>query len=104
MRGIPRKPEQSSAEADRCPDRFEDVGRQLLGHEPYVRARAAVFAHDIVTACDDAAGCRRYDPADDTDQRRLTRAVRTQKREDFALADIEIDGFQRVNAGRIRLR
>ena len=46
-------------------------------------------------------GC--YDSADDADQCRLARAVRAQQSKDFALADLEIDTLQRLNARSVRL-
>ena len=46
---------------------------------------------------------RRDDAADDADQRGLAGAVRTQQREDLALADLEVDALQRLQARRVGL-
>jgi hypothetical protein len=56
------------------------------------------MAHDR-----DRPGGRAHDAADNRDERRLARAVRSEQREDLALADIQIDRIERTMAGGIGL-
>ena len=51
----------------------------------------------------DPARGRRDDAADDADQRRLAGAVRAEQREDLALADLEVDALQRLQARGVGL-
>src|SRR5882672_4811593 len=51
----------------------------------------------------DRAVARVDDAANDADERRLARAVGTQKREDLAPLDLEIDGFQSLKTGGVGL-
>src|SRR5262249_5539361 len=52
---------------------------------------------------DDRAFRRANDPANHADERRLSRAVRAEEREDFATANFEIDLLESLEAGRVRL-
>jgi uncharacterized protein YjhX (UPF0386 family) len=93
--GIRLFAEQSAAKRHRSPYRLECVGRQLLRHQTDHRAGGAVGLDDIVPADQTFLG-RIDDPAYRADQRRLACAVRTQQREDFAAANLQVDVFQRL--------
>ena len=101
MRRIAWLAEQTAAEAHRRPYRLEGIRRELLRHEPDQRARRAVVADDVVTIDRHAAFGRIDDAADDADQRRLACAVWTEKSEDFAAPDVQVDAFERMEAGGI---
>ncbi len=47
--GIARLAEESAAEGDRCPDRFEGIGREFLRDETDHRSGHAVISADVVT-------------------------------------------------------
>ncbi len=103
MRGIGRLAEQSARKPQGRRRRLEGVGGQLLRHQPDQRARRAVVGNDVVTVDGDLAGGRIDDAADDADQRRLAGAVRAEQREDLAVADIQVDVFEGLEAGGVGL-
>ena len=96
--------EQAAAERHRRPHRLEGVGGQFLRHQPDQRARRAELRDDVMAGRRHRAGARIDDAADDVDQRRLAGAVGPEQREDLALADLEIDVLQRLEAGLVDLR
>ena len=103
MSGVFRLAEQAAAETHRRPHRFEGVGVQLLRHQPDQRARRAVIPVDVMAVDRDTALAQIGDAADDADQRGLAGAVRPEQGEDLAAPDVEIDVFQRLEAGAIGL-
>jgi hypothetical protein len=86
----------TAAEADGRPHRLEQVGRKLLRHEADQLAGGAVVAGVVVAGDRHGAGGRNHQPADDVDQRRLAGAVGAEERQDFALADVEVDALERL--------
>ncbi len=103
MRRVARAAEQPPAEAHRVPHGLERVGVQLLRHQADLRPRCAVIAHDVVAVGEHRSRGRRDDPADDADQRRLSRAVGPEQGEDLALADFEVDALQCLQARSVGL-
>ena len=95
--------EEAAAKGDRGPHGHESVGRELLRHQPDHRARSAIVRDDVTAGDGDAAGRRRHDPADDTDEGGLSGAVRSEQAENLARPDLEIDVLQRLEAGRVGL-
>src|SRR5205085_1565689 len=95
--------EQSPAEAHRLPHVLERGDGELLRHEADHVARRAPVAEDVVTADRHRAGARRDDTADDVDERGLAGAIRAEQRENLALADLEVDVLQRVQARGVTL-
>ncbi len=86
------------------PHRLEGIGGQLLRHQADLHARRAVVAHDVVAVGHDACpAVGGDDAADDADQRGLAGAVGTQQREDLALADLEVDALERLQARGVGL-
>jgi hypothetical protein len=57
---------------------------------------AAVHRHRAAGRIDDAA--------DDADQRGLAGAVRSEQRENLAAPDVQVDAFQRLEAGLVGFR
>ena len=96
--------EQTAAERDGVPNRFEHVGRELLRHEADLRAGAAKIFDDVVTVGDDRSGGEIHGSAHDADQRGFSRSVRSEQREDFAALDLEVDVLQRLMTRRVSLR
>src|SRR3546814_589294 len=103
MAGIRRLAEQSPTEDDGGPDGLERIGRQLLRDETDLGPGCAVFLDNVMAVGQDDALARIDDPANDADQRRLPGAVGPQQREDLAAADLQIDVFERLEAGGIGL-
>ena len=101
--GIRGLAEQAAAELDGVPDALEGIGRQLLRHEPDPGSRRAVVANDVVSVRQDGSLRRVDDPADDADEGRLARAIGSQQREDLALADLQVDVLQRLEARSVGL-
>jgi hypothetical protein len=95
---IRRLAEQTAAEADGGPHRLEHLGGEFLGHQPDPRARLAVLRDDVVAVGRHGARRRPHQAADDADQRRLAGPVRPQQREDLAVADLQTDVLQRLEA------
>ena len=93
--------EQPTAERHGSPYRFESIGGQFLRDEADHRARRAVIGNDVVTVDENAAFGPIDDPANDADQCRFSRAIRTQQREDLATSNVEVDALERLEAGRI---
>ena len=73
------------------------------GTRPIFERGRAVVAHDVVAVGEHRAARRRHDPADDADQRGLAGAVGAEQGEDLALADLEVDVLQRLQAGGVGL-
>jgi hypothetical protein len=84
---------QAAAESGRGPDRLERIRRQLLRHQTDHRPGGAVVPDDVVAVDRHAAFAGIEDAANDADQRRLARAVRSQQREDLASSDVEVDAL-----------
>ena len=95
--GPPAK--QAAAEPDGVPDRLEGVGGQFLRHQPDHGAGGAIVAHDVVPVGQHDALGRVDDAADDADERRLAGAVRTEKRKNLALPNLQIDVVESAEAG-----
>ena len=95
--------EEAAAEAHRLPHRLERRDGELLRHEPDQLARRAVILDDVVAADRHAARGRRDDAADDVDERGLAGAVRPEEREDLALANLEVDVLQCLEARGVLL-
>ncbi|MCY1538328.1 hypothetical protein D9M68_738630 [compost metagenome] len=93
---VGRLAEQATAEVDGIPDAFEGVGGDFLGHQPDLAARRAKLGHDVMAAGQHPAPGRIDDAADDADQRRLARAVRSEQGEDFAALDIQVHVLERL--------
>ena len=85
--------EQAAAEIDRVPDRVEGAQRQFLRDQSDSVAGETVVVDYVAPGNADRAGTRRYDAADDRDQRRLAGAVRTEQGEYLAPVDIEVEFF-----------
>ncbi len=81
--------EQPTAEVHGVDHALERVRVQLLRHEADLFARLFIIGDDVIAVGDDRACREVHDPAGHVDERRLAGAVRTQKREDFALHDVE---------------
>ena len=86
-RGLAEKP---SAEVHRRPHTLERVGRNLLRHKPDLRPSRAIPGHHIMPVDQHRTGARVDDPANDTDERRLPRAVRPQERKDLPTPNLQI--------------
>ena len=71
---------------------------QLLRHQADQRARRAKISAVIVAIHQDAAFTGRNDAADDVDESGLARAIGPQQRQDLALADIQVDVLEGMEA------
>ena len=105
MGRVRRLAEQAAAEADRVPDRLERVGRQFLRHEADLGARRAVIALTMswpsaVTV--PVVGVTM--PQTMLISVVLPAPFGPEQREDLAAMDVEIDGLQRLKAGRVGFR
>src|SRR5690606_24162448 len=90
MDGIGRFAEQPPAERHRVQHGLECVGGELLWNESDAFPCLAIRADDVEAVYQHPAFRRRYNSADDTDERRLARPVRAKQREDFALANLQV--------------
>src|SRR5208282_372543 len=77
--------------------------RQLLRHQTDQRASGAIVRDDVMAGHRDAAAGRIDDAADDADQGRLAGAVRAEQRENLAVAYLQVDVLERLEAGGVRL-
>src|SRR5208282_6610118 len=75
--------------------------RQLLRHQTDQRASGAIVRDDVMAGHRDAAAGRIDDAADDADQRRLAGPVRTEQRENLAVAYLQVDVLERLEAGGV---
>ena len=100
---VGRAAEQATAELERCPYRIEHADVQFLRNQADSAARCPVFRHDVVAGRDDPARCRIDDSADDADQCGLAGTVGAEQSKYFAFANIQIDVFQRLQAGGVDL-
>ena len=98
---VARLAEQAAAESDRRKHAFEAVRGQFLRDEPDPAARLPPLVAVIAAVDQHLPSGRRHRAADDPDQRRLAGAIRTEKREDFALLDAQVDALQRLEAAGI---
>src|SRR5438552_1834520 len=103
MGRIRRFPENATTEGDRGPYAFECIGGKFLRYQSDLRSGRTIIRNDVMTIGQDRAMTRIDDPANDVDQRRLACAVRAKECEDLSLADIQIDVFERLKAGRVCL-
>src|SRR5690606_31277574 len=71
---------------------------------PDLGACSTVLPHDVMSVSQHYARAWRDDAADDADERGLAGSVRSQEREDLALADLEIDRLQSLKPGGVDLR
>src|SRR5690606_34979491 len=92
--------EKSAAVAHRIPHGLEGLDMQFLRHKPDQGACGAIVADDVMALHADGAAGRIDEAADDGNERRLARAVRSEEREDFAVHDLEVD---RVKGGKPRI-
>ena len=76
---------------------------QLLGHESDPGSGGAVVGDVVVAVGNHGPLRRRDDPADDMDQGRLPGAIRAQECEDLALADLQVNVLERLQAGGVCL-
>ena len=93
-----RLAEQPAPEAHGPPHRLECVRRQLLRDQADAGPRVAdnrVCQFLPSTSTSPSVGGD--DAADDVDHRRLAGAIGTEKRENLAFADVEIDRLQRLD-------
>jgi hypothetical protein len=95
------QPEQAAAEGDRSPHGFEHVGEQFLRDQADLAPRRAIVAHHVVAGGEHRAFAGRDQPANDADQGRLARAVRPEQGEDLALADVQVDALERLEAAGV---
>ena len=103
MRGIGGLAEKAAAERHRRPHRLEGVGRQLLRHQADHGAHGTIVGDDVEAGDPDAPLAELDDAADDADQGRLARTVRSEQREDLARAYVQIDPIERVKARSVGL-
>jgi hypothetical protein len=78
-------------ELHRLQDLFEGFDMGFLRHQPDHGPGVAIIAQDVMAAHGDGARRGLCDAADRRDQRRLAGTVGTQKRDDLALADGQVD-------------
>ncbi len=103
QRRIGRLAEQPARKPHGRRRRLEGVGGQFLRHEPDARARRAVIRKNVVAVDQDRAARRLHDAANRRDQGRLAGAVRAEQRENLAVADVQVDVFQGLEARSIGL-
>ena len=101
--GIRRLAEQPAGKAHGRRRRLEGVGGQFLRHQADQAARGAIVGEDVVAVDGDRARGRLHDAADDIDQRRLAGAVRPEQRKDLAVADLQVDVLQGLEARGVGL-
>src|SRR6202047_126506 len=103
MGRVGRLAEETAAEAHGRPDRLERVRGQFLRDKTDLGSRGPVGADDVVPASHDGASGRIDDPADNIDQRRLACAIWTEQAKYLALADLEVDFLEGLEARGIGL-